>query len=283
MEKQMRILSIGAHPDDADTSAAGLLQKLHSAGWQIRLLSLTDGSAGTYRMELPREALARTRRDEAAASGALLGARYDVLDSPDGQLMPTLENREALIRYIRRFRPDVIVTNRPNDYHADHRSTSLLVQDASFLLTVPRICADTPCLEHAPLILFWSDSFQTPYPHRADILSPMSEAQVEMLTRIASCHACQYFDWLYWPDSTEKCAWPREKQIADLHARFLRSTSAIRDAHEAELVAKYGAEAAASIRYIECFEISEYGGNPTEQFLRIAESPEQRGLLPDAN
>ena len=46
-ERKMRVLSIGAHPDDADTSAGGLLTKLKRKGWEIRLLSVTDGSAGT--------------------------------------------------------------------------------------------------------------------------------------------------------------------------------------------------------------------------------------------
>ena len=81
-ERKMRVLSIGAHPDDADTSAAGLLTKLKRKGWEIRLLSVTDGSAGTYHMELAGQELNLMRRAEAAASGARLGARYDVLDHP---------------------------------------------------------------------------------------------------------------------------------------------------------------------------------------------------------
>lgn len=157
MEKQLKILSIGAHPDDADTYSGGLLSKLRDAGWLVRLLSVTDGSAGTYHMDESAEELKLQRRSEAAASGRLLGGRYDVLDYPDGRLEVTLAAREHLIRYIRRFRPDVIITNRPNDYHADHRNVSLLVQDASFLLTVPHICADTPYLTHTPAILFWPD------------------------------------------------------------------------------------------------------------------------------
>ena len=55
MEEQRRILSIGAHPDDADTYSGGLLSKLREAGWQVRLLSVTDGSAGTYRDESAEE------------------------------------------------------------------------------------------------------------------------------------------------------------------------------------------------------------------------------------
>lgn len=274
MEKQYGVLSIGAHPDDADTSAGGLLLKLRDAGWQVRLLSMTDGSAGTYRKDLSRRELALTRQAEAAASGTLLGGRYDVLPNPDGQLIPTLELRENLIRYIRRFRPDVIITNRPNDYHADHRNTSLLVQDASFLLTVPRICEDTPYLDHTPAILFWDDQFIRPYPHRADIVCPMSSERVKQLTALASCHACQYFDWMYWPDHTEKLSWSREEQAAELDARFHRGTAAARDKHEARLLEKYGADIARTIRHIECFEISEYGEMPAEAFLRVAEKPE---------
>ena len=56
-ERKMRVLSIGAHPDDADTSAGGLLNKLKRKGWEIRLLSVTDGSAGTYHLELAGQVL----------------------------------------------------------------------------------------------------------------------------------------------------------------------------------------------------------------------------------
>ena len=273
-QKQRKILSIGAHPDDADTSPSGLLLKLKDAGWDIRLLSITDGSAGTYRTELPRSEVALKRRSEAAASGRLLGCRYDVLDQPDGQLMPTLENREMLIRYIRSYKPDVIVTNRPNDYHADHRNTALLVQDASFLLTVPKICQDTPYLEHTPTILFWSDDFKLPYPFRSDIVVPIRAERIEQLTQLASCHECQYFDWMYWPDHLEKISWSREEQVADLKARFTRGAERRREAMDAYLVERYGKEQAAAIDYVSCFEISEYGEDPTEEFLSIVEKPE---------
>ena len=73
MKKEKRILSIGAHPDDADTYCGGLLSKLRDKGWQVRLLSVTDGSAGTYHAEVTREELKLQRRSEAAASGRLLG------------------------------------------------------------------------------------------------------------------------------------------------------------------------------------------------------------------
>lgn len=274
MEKQYRVLSIGAHPDDADTSAGGLLLKLRDAGWEVRLLSVTDGSAGTYDLNVTRAQLAARRRAEAEASGRIFGGRYDVMDNEDGRLMPTLALREELIRYIRRFAPDVILTNRPNDYHADHRSTSLLVQDASFLLTVPRVCDDTKYLTHTPAILFWGDGFKKPYPFERDILVPVSQKRVDDLAMIASCHECQYFDWMYWPDHTDKIAWPREKQVADLAARYRRGLAQVRDEAEDALTAKYGADTAALITHLECFEISEYGEAPCAEFLRVAEAAE---------
>lgn len=269
MEEQRRILSIGAHPDDADTYSGGLLSKLREAGWQVRLLSVTDGSAGTYRDESAEEVKLQ-RRIEAAASGRLLGGRYDVLDYPDGRLEVTLAAREHLIRYIRRFKPDVILTNRPNDYHADHRNVSLLVQDASFLLTVPHICADTPCLAHTPAILFWADEFKKPYAHSADIIVPVSDERVDFKVQLASCHECQYFDWMYWPDRLHKLEWTREEQIADLAGRYHRAGRAQRDALQEQLKEKYGPEAA-RIRNVETYEISEYGGAVPEEFLRTAE------------
>ena len=272
-EKKRRILSIGAHPDDADTYSGGLLQKLQEAGWEIRLLSVTDGSAGTYRDELDRPKLAAMRREEAAASGRLLGGLYEVLDYPDGQLEVTLAARERLIRYIRAYAPDVIITNRPNDYHADHRNTALLIQDASFLLTVPHICPDVPALADVPAILFWNDDFKKPYPHQPDIIVPLKSAREDFKVRLACCHECQYFDWMYYPHHMEKIDWPREEQIAELAARFRRSSHREAESLREKLLAKYGDEGA-NVEYCESYEISEYGETPCEEFLVVAEALE---------
>ena len=87
--KTMRVLSIGAHPDDADTSAGGLLEKLRRKGWEVRLLSVTDGSAGTYHMDMGGKPLADIRRKEAERSGRIFGGQYDVMDHPDGRLQVT--------------------------------------------------------------------------------------------------------------------------------------------------------------------------------------------------
>lgn len=269
-----KVLSIGAHPDDADTSAGGLIMKLIEAGWDARFVSVTNGCSGTYHADVPPEELTLQRRAEAAASGRLFGEgiRYDLLHHTDGRLMPTLEAREHLMRYIRRYSPDLIITNRPNDYHADHRNTSILVQDCSYLLTVPKLCEDTPAMEHMPVILYWSDGFHNP-PFRTDYIVPLKEERVDLLAEHAGCHECQYFDWMLWPDALEKRKLPKAQLIADIRARFRRSMSRQADEHRDALIAKHG-EAGRDIRYVERYELCEFGADMTDEILSIMEKPE---------
>src|SRR5947199_6557241 len=114
----VRILVLGAHPDDADIKVGGTAAKWCGLGHVVRLVSLTDGGAGHQTLRRPE--LVRRRRAEAAAAGAVIGAAYDVLDLPDGELVPSLEARQKVIRLIRTFRPDLLVTHRHADYHPDH-------------------------------------------------------------------------------------------------------------------------------------------------------------------
>src|SRR3954447_10886906 len=98
-EGRIRVLVIGAHPDDADIKAGGTAAKWCALGHTVKLASLTDGRAGHHRMHGPE--LARRRRTEAAAAGAVIGAAYEVLDCPDGELDDRLEYRHRVIRLIR--------------------------------------------------------------------------------------------------------------------------------------------------------------------------------------
>src|SRR5438132_12317875 len=102
----LRLLILGAHPDDADFAAGGTAALYRAAGHAVKMVSLTNGDAGHHLHPGPE--LARRRRAEAAAAGAVIGATYDTLDNHDGQLLPTLENRLQVIRLIRPFRPDLL-------------------------------------------------------------------------------------------------------------------------------------------------------------------------------
>jgi LmbE family N-acetylglucosaminyl deacetylase len=158
----LRLLVIGAHPDDAEYRAGGLAAKYWQLGHVVKFVSLTDGGAGHQSMA--RDELIRRRRAEAEAAGAVCGIEYDVWDCPDGEMEPTLALRRCVIRLIRSFQPDLVLTHRPNDYHPDHRYTSQLVQDAAFMVTVPKICPNTPHLPVDPVIMYMADDFQKPTP-----------------------------------------------------------------------------------------------------------------------
>src|SRR5262245_25242878 len=170
----LRLLIIGAHPDDADYAAGGTAALYRAAGHVVQMVSMTNGDAGHQTLRGPE--LARRRRAEAEAAGAVIGATYTVLDNHDGQLLPTLENRCQVIRLIRSFGPDLVLTHRPNDYHPDHRYASQLVQDAAYMVTVPAIVPDTPHLPRDPVIAYLPDDFQKPYPFQATVVVDVGAA-----------------------------------------------------------------------------------------------------------
>jgi LmbE family N-acetylglucosaminyl deacetylase len=101
--------------------------------------------------------------------GRRLGVSTEVLDIHDGEILPTLENRRIITKLIREWNADIVITNRPNDYHPDHRYTSILVQDSAYMVTVPFFGPDVPPLNKNPVFLYASDGFQRPNPFRADV------------------------------------------------------------------------------------------------------------------
>ena len=159
---------IGAHPDDCDFKGGGTAALLSARGYAIKFVSVTNGDAGHQSDK--GASLARRRLAEAKEAGRRFGVEYDVLDNHDGQLMPTLEVRLQIIRKIREWNADIVIAPRPNDYHPDHRNTSLLVQDAAYMVTVPFICPDTPHLKDNPVFMYYTDRFRKPYPSEADVV-----------------------------------------------------------------------------------------------------------------
>jgi len=257
------LLVFGAHPDDCELTAAGLAALYASRGGRVCFVALTNGDAGHQSMGGAE--LARRRRDEARAAAAAVGAASIVLDNHDGALMPTLENRVELIRIIREFRPDLVLCPRPNDYHPDHRYTSILVQDASYMVTVPNVAAFSPRLERDPVVMYVSDRFRKPCPFEPDVVidtTPVIDRKLEALHR----HASQVYEWLAWHageaesvprDESRRRAWLRERY----DERLRGDADRFRDA----LVARYGPERGRAIAYAEAFEACEYGSPLTDE------------------
>ncbi len=257
MSEPLRLLVIGAHPDDAEYKAGGLAALYRGLGHAVGFVSVTDGRAGHHRES--GEPLVRRRRAEAAAAAATLGLTSEVWDHPDGALEPSLEARAQVIRAIRTFRPDLVLTHRPNDYHPDHRATSQLVQDAAYLLTVPAVCPDVPHLRRDPVIAYLSDDFTRPYPFDPTVLidvGPVWEAKVDLL----HAHASQFYEWLPYNGGYEaEVPASDELRRAWLSSRMEPLSRKIADRFRAHLVAGYGPDRGKIVRVAEAFEGSEYG------------------------
>jgi LmbE family N-acetylglucosaminyl deacetylase len=124
---KLDILAFGAHPDDADLVFGGTALKLIAAGHKVKFVSVANGDCGHFSMK-PAE-LAKRRYEEAQASAKIAGlTEYQILPNSDCTLEASLENREQVVSIIREFKPDVVISHRINDYHADHRATAQLVQ-----------------------------------------------------------------------------------------------------------------------------------------------------------
>lgn len=130
---KLRVLGVGAHPDDLEILCGGTLAKYVKLGHKVIMAHLLNGDKGHYEMDSKK--LARVRREEAENAAQIIGAEVLSLDFPDGELFSNLEIRKKVINLIRQAKPDVIITHTPKDYMSDHIVTSQLVCDASFLST----------------------------------------------------------------------------------------------------------------------------------------------------
>jgi len=131
----MTILGIGAHPDDLEILAGGTLARYAREGHRVVMAHLLNGDKGHFR--IPSGKLAVIRRREAVAAASVIGAGSLSLGIPDGELFSDLKTRKMVIDLIRSVRPDIILTHAPNDYYADHTTTSEIVCAASFLAAAP--------------------------------------------------------------------------------------------------------------------------------------------------
>jgi LmbE family N-acetylglucosaminyl deacetylase len=244
----------GAHPDDCELKAGGTAALFASLGAAVKMISMTNGNAG-HHLETGAK-LADRRMLEACEAGRILGVTSEIGDNNDGQLMPSLENRDFVIKKIREWNADIVITHRPNDYHPDHRYTSILVQDAAFLVTVPGLVQYTPALQGNPLFLYFQDGFSRPAPFHADIaidITPVIGRKIEAL----NAHTSQMYEWLPWighyEEQVPKEAGPRIEWLMRTRA------SAVTPPQVEALTRWYGLDRALAATHAEAFEICEYG------------------------
>jgi N-acetylglucosamine malate deacetylase 1 len=254
-----RVLVLGAHPDDAEFFAGGLLAAHAQAGSAIRLVSVTNGQSG--HQSVPSLELVLRRREEAARAGRLIGADYVTWDFPDGSLQPTLDLRWAIIREIRTFVPDLVLTHRPFDYHPDHRAVGQAVQDASYMVLVPKILPEVASPRVEPIVAYMCDSFTRPCPFRADVLMDASDHFDKVIGMLDS-HTSQVYEWMPWIEGkldfvpTEPRA--RRDWLADWYF----------DKTKWRIDRFWRSEWGTAPRLVEAYEFSEYAGKPSSSALQ---------------
>lgn len=196
-------LTIFAHPDDTEFSAAGTIAKWAAAGCEVTMVVCTSGNVGTHdSKKYTRASLARTRKKEQRASAKVLGAKRVVfLGHNDCELQPTLKLRKQLVREIRKHKPEVVICGSADGWlfsnvyinHPDHRAAGAAALEAVF-----------PCAE---MELLWpklgkAHKVHAVYIRGSDGLDTWVDITQSVQSKIDAlkCHVSQFDDW----DPTER-------------------------------------------------------------------------------
>jgi LmbE family N-acetylglucosaminyl deacetylase len=256
-DRKLRIIAFGAHPDDCDIRVGGTAAMWSQMGHAVKFVACTNGDAGHPVMG--GAPLARRRRAEATEAGRRIGVTYDILDIHDGELMPTLENRNLIIQKIREWNADLVLSSRPNDYHPDHRYTGVLVQDAAYMVVVPAVLPNTPPIKRNPVFLYYEDRFQKPTPFKPDIVVDISSVWDKKVDDM-DAHESQFYEFQTNVNASVEVPTDKAERKKWLSKR---RTPQPNEAIRATMSKWYGPTVAAkNPLYYEAFEICEYGAQP---------------------
>ena len=165
MTQQADILVVTPHPDDAEFGVAGTVARWTKQGKQVVYVVCTNGDKGTSDPDVKPDELAKIRQNEQWAAAEVLGVREVVfLENPDQGLEDTPEFRKQIVRMIRRYRPETVVTADPYRryiWHRDHRITGQVTIDAVFPyardhLAYPDLLEDGLQPHKVREMLFWA-------------------------------------------------------------------------------------------------------------------------------
>ncbi len=149
----MRVLAVGAHPDDLEILCGGTLAKYAAQGHDVMMAIATNGEVGSP--TLSKAEIADIRRAEAQAAAAVISADLIWMNHPDEFLFSNHETRLHFLNTVRHARPDVILAHAPTDYHPDHRTAGQILWDIRVMTTVPNIETEAPPCEKIPEIYYF--------------------------------------------------------------------------------------------------------------------------------
>jgi bacillithiol biosynthesis deacetylase BshB1 len=130
---KLDILAFSAHPDDVEISCGGTIIKQIQLGHTVGIVDLTQGELGT-------RGSAAIRLEESTEASEILGlSARENLKMKDGFFEISEENKLKIVYAIRKYQPDIVITNSIHDRHPDHGRGSKLVSDACFLAGLPKV------------------------------------------------------------------------------------------------------------------------------------------------
>lgn len=195
--KPVQVMVITPHPDDAEFGVAGTVACWVREQREVIYVVCTNGDKGTSDINLKPEVLAKVREAEQLAAARLLGVREVIfLRHPDQSLEDTPEFRKEIVRLVRRYKPETVVTADPYRryvWHRDHRITGQTVLDAVFpyardYLSYPELLEEGLQPHKVREILFWASEEPN---YRLDITNTFDLKVAALL-----CHKSQIGDHL---------------------------------------------------------------------------------------
>jgi len=187
MFEKLDILAFGVHPDDIELGCSGTLLAAMDEGKKVGLVDLTQGELGT-------RGTAETRKTEAADAAKSLGVTIrENLGLADGFFLNDEHHQRKVIEVIRKYRPEIVLCNAPEDRHPDHGRSAKLVSDAAFLSglrKIETIIDGERLLEWRPSYVFHyiQDRFLQP-----DFVVDISEYMVRKLESVL-CYTTQFYN-----------------------------------------------------------------------------------------
>jgi Uncharacterized proteins, LmbE homologs len=263
--KGKRVIVICAHPDDAELTSAGTCILLSRMGYKVKYVSLTNGNKGHYKGT--KDEIAIRRYNEVQEVKRRMNCEYEILNNEDGELESTLKNRMDVIRLIREWEADIVITHPPYDYHPDHRHTSLLVQDAAFLVNVPKLLPEVPALEQSPLFLYTKGRYVNPQKPLSDIVVDITPV-VREKAHVIDAHVSQIYEWLPWINrSNDTIPRTQEGKIEYVLREYVLKRGEIKEKDKPVIEEWYG-DKAKEVKTIEAFEICEFGRTVDDEDVR---------------
>ena len=203
MKASLQVVAVGAHTDDIESSALGTLKLLKDKGHNIHFVTITAGSMGCP--DRFGEDIETTRYFEAKASSQKFGATYDCIGQRDTVASDSPESVREIVRILRRYEADIVLTHPRDDYMLDHEKTHTAVRAAANYTVIPRYCrfevesaTMQDALQSIPHLYYWSpsgcvDLYGEVFP--AHFLVALGGEEVEVKKEGFAIHASQ-LAWL---------------------------------------------------------------------------------------